>query len=188
MTDQISALLTAADAGSAEANAALFAALYAELHRIARRELGRPGGPSALGATTLLHEAYLDIAGREGPSFPDRACFMAYAARVMRSVIIDHARRRRAVKRGRGFEITDLSTDVVDGVADESSLADVSDALDALAQTDPSLAELVDLKFFCGFSFAEIAAMRHTSERTVQRHWEKARIFLYRTIKSDPLR
>lgn len=138
-----------------------------------------------MGATTLLHEAYLDMAGREGPAFPDRARFMGYAARVMRGLIIDHARNRRAQKRGGQFEITSLATEVAESAVDCRELTRVSEALEELAKVDPPLAEIVDLKFFCGFSFAEIAGMQGVSERTVQRNWEKARIYLHRGIRAD---
>ena len=161
---------------------ALFDTLYSELHRQARRELARQGSLAGLGVTTLLHEAYLTISGREGMVFPDRARFMAYAARVMRGLIIDDIRRRRAQKRGARFEITPLATDQAEHVADVQELTRISDALDELATVDANLAEIVDLKFFCGFSFAEIAAMRGVSERTVQRSWEKGRIYLHRAI------
>lgn len=164
---------------------ARFAALYSELHRIARRELARQGGHGFLGVTTLLHEAYLDMAGRPSPSFPDEARFMGYAARVMRGLIIDHARSGLAAKRGGRFEITSIATDAADATVDVRELMDISDALDALAAIDPSPAEIVDLKFFCGFSFAEIAAMQGTSERTVQRKWERARIFLHRRLRGS---
>ena len=164
---------------------ARFAALYAELHRIAKRELARQGGRGFLGVTTLLHEAYLDMAGRPSPSFPDEARFMGYAARVMRGLIIDHARSGLAAKRGGQFEITSIATDAADATIDVRELMDISDALDALAAIDPSPAEIVDLKFFCGFSFAEIAAMQGTSERTVQRKWERARIFLHRRLRGS---
>jgi RNA polymerase sigma factor (TIGR02999 family) len=181
----ISALLSAAERGDSDAAGALFAALYAELHRLARRELARRGTAVTLGVTTLLHEAYLDIASREGRSFPDRPRFMSYASRVMRGVIIDHARRRQAIKRGGAFELTTLDTAVNDEFAEERTLTQISDALDILSQEEPSLAEVVDLKFFCGFSFPEIATLRGVSERTVQRQWEKARIFLHRTLRAD---
>ena len=154
------------------------ARLYAELHRLARRELNRQG-PGALGVTTLLHEAYLSISGREGTVFVDHARFMAYAARVMRGLIIDDVRRRRSQKRGGLFEITSLGTDHADSVTDPQALILISDALDELAEVEPGLAEIVDLKFFCGFSFAEIAAMRGVSERTIQRNWEKGRLYLH---------
>jgi RNA polymerase sigma factor (TIGR02999 family) len=181
----ISSLIAATEHGDGAAREALFTALYAELHRLARRELARRGGAATLGATTLLHEAYLDIAGRDHTEFPDQARFMGYAARVMRGLIIDHARNRRAVKRGGLFEITSLGADLADNVVSARELTEIGDALDALASVDPPLAEIVDLKFFCGFSFAEIAAMRGTSERTVQRQWDKARIYLRRSLRSD---
>jgi RNA polymerase sigma factor (TIGR02999 family) len=185
MESTISSLMEAADRGDASAADALFSALYSELHRLARQELARHGGPTSLGATTLLHQAYIDIAARDGIQFPDRPRFMGYAARVMRGVIIDHARSRRALKRGGQIEITGIDTSVAGNAVDESELLRISEALDELAKVDPSLAQVVDLKFFCGFSFAEIAAMRGVSERTVQRQWEKARIYLHRDIRGD---
>jgi RNA polymerase sigma factor (TIGR02999 family) len=178
-------LMGAAERGDVAAADALFSVLYAELHRLARRELARPGAAVSLGATTLLHEAYLDMSARDGPSFPDRARFMGYAARVMRGLIIDHARERHAQKRGGLFEMTSLDTDAMENAVDHRELAQISEVLDELGKVEPVLAEIVDLKFFCGFSFAEIAAMRNVSERTVQRNWEKARIYLHRKISAD---
>jgi len=163
----------------------LFSTLYFELHRMAKRELARQWGPPSLSVTTLLHEAYLDISSRDSASFPDQARFMGYAARVMRGLIIDHARSRTATKRGGEFEITSLEIDVAEEVADVKELSSISDALDELGLVEPELAELVDLKFFCGFSFAEIGALQKLSERTVQRRWEKARIYLHRSIRAD---
>lgn len=180
----IAALVAAADRGDRSAAVALFEALYSELHRLARRELARQDAPMSLSATTLLHEAYLDMAEREGPSFPDRARFMGYAARVMRGLIIDHARKQQAQKRGGQFEITSIGTDPGNAV-DDRELSRISQALDELAKAEPALAEVVDLKFFCGFTFAEIAAMKGISERTAQREWEKARIYLHRSIRTE---
>jgi RNA polymerase sigma factor (TIGR02999 family) len=183
----IPCLIASAERGDRSAVDALFAALYTELHRLARHQLARRGGGVTIGPTTLLHEAYLDIAGRDGTEFTERGRFMAYAARVMRGLIVDYARRRQAQKRGGGFEITSVSGEVVDPGADAGELARISDALDELTTVDPELAQLVDLKFFCGFSFAEIAAMRGVSERTVQRHWEKARICLHQMVRDADL-
>jgi len=185
MGSAISSLIDAAERGEGPAKEALFAALYSELHRMAKRELMRHGSNISLSATTLLHEAYLDMAARQGPSFPDRGRFMGYAARVMRGIVIDHARERHAQKRGGLFEITSLDTQTMENAIDHDELVQISDALDELAKVDPALAEMVDLKFFCGFSFVEIAAMRDLSERTVQRNWEKARIYLHRKIRPD---
>jgi RNA polymerase sigma factor (TIGR02999 family) len=177
----LSSLVASFEQGTRGASDNLFATLYHELHRLARRELSRRGGVS-LGATTLLHEAYLDIAGRDGAAFPDRNRFMAYASRVMRGLIIDYARNRHAQKRGGLFEITSLGTEVAEAVPDSRELTRISEALDELATLDPRLAQVVDLKFFCGFSFGEIAAMQSVSERTIQRDWEKARIYLHRAM------
>jgi RNA polymerase sigma factor (TIGR02999 family) len=181
----ISSLIGAAERGDGPASEGLFAALYSELHRLAKRQLARHGSAVTLSTTTLLHQAYLDIAEREGPSFPDRARFMGYAARVMRGLIIDHARNRQAQKRGGQFEITSLENHTDADTADVRELTHISEALDKLAEAEPSLAEIVDLKFFCGFSFAEIAAMQNLSERTVQRKWEKARIYLHRELRTE---
>jgi RNA polymerase sigma factor (TIGR02999 family) len=178
-------LFRAIEQGEESAAAALFAALYAELHQISRRELAKRGAPLSLGATTLLHQAYIEMAAREGPSFPDRPRFLGYAARVMRGLIIDHVRSNLAQKRGGLFEITALPNDAAETAVDHRELERVGAALDALARSDPALAEVVDLRFFCGFSFSEVAAVQGTTERTAQRRWEKARIYLYQSVRAD---
>jgi len=177
-------LIDAVERGDSSAADALFSALYTELRRLAARELGRQGVPLSLSPTTLLHQAHIEIAPREGVSFPDRARFMGYAARVMRGLIIDHVRNRQAQKRGGQFEITSAPADLEHAV-DDRELTRISDALDELAEEDPPLAQIVDLRFFCGFTFAEIAAMKGISDRTARRHWEEARIYLYRKIRSN---
>jgi RNA polymerase sigma factor (TIGR02999 family) len=177
----IADLITAAEAGSPEASRHLFAALYDELHRIAERQLRRGGAELTLGATTLLHEAYLDIAGREGVHFPDRARFLGYAARAMRGLLIDQARRAGAQKRGRALAVT-LTEGAGGSAGPAAELVRLSDALDELAAIEPALAEVVDLHFFCGYALGEIAALRDVSERTVQRDWRKARLLLHRAM------
>lgn len=184
-TAAISSLITAAESGDLAARESLFAALYNELHQMARRELARSGAAGSLGVTTLLHEAYVAMAGRANV-FPDRARFMGYATRVMRGLIIDHARGRHAIKRGGQFELTALDTNIETPAVDHQWLSDLSAALDELATVDPSLAEVVDMKFFCGFSVPEIAAMTATSVRTVHRRWEKARLYLHEYLRSEP--
>jgi RNA polymerase sigma factor (TIGR02999 family) len=177
-------LIEAADRGDRSAADALFTTLYAELHRVSLRELARQGGAVSLGATTLVHQAYIEIAARDGTTFPDRGRFMAYASRVMRGLIIDHARSRNADKRGGQFHITSTNA-ALECPADDRELTRIGAALEELTKIDFSLAEIVDMKFFCGFTFAEIAAMKNVSERTVQRQWEKARIYLHRQISID---
>lgn len=161
---------------------ALFNELYSELHRLAHSALRGQKPFVRLGVTTLLHEAYLTISGKAGLAFADHARFMGYAARVMRGLIIDDVRRQRAQKRGGLFQITSLRTLHVESVADRHTLLRVNDALDELADIEPDLAEVIDLKFFCGLSFAEIAALRGVSERTIQRNWEKGRLYLHQAI------
>jgi RNA polymerase sigma factor (TIGR02999 family) len=160
---------------------ALFASLYAELRQIAERELRRGAGLT-LSATTLLHETYFKVQQRDGIAFPDHARFLAYASRAMRSLVIDYARRRQAQKRGGAFEITSLPTEIPEQVTEVVELERLSAAIDSLAELDPALAQLVDLKFFCGYSLIEIASMRGVSERTAQRDWEKARLLLQRAL------
>jgi len=164
----------------------LFASLYAELHRLAEYNLRKSGGALTLGATTLVHEAYLNVTRHEH-GFADRGHFLAYASRAMRTVVIDYARRRQATKRGRDLEIT-LSGDEPPSAEAErtaAELEELSDALDTLSTIEPALAELVDLHFFCGFTFAEIADARGVSTRTVHRDWRKARLLLHHVLISD---
>lgn len=179
----LSSLIASADAGDRSSADTLFTTLYAELHRLARRQLARNGSDLTLGTTSLLHEAYLDLAGRDGPTFPDRARFMAYAARAMRGLVIDHARHRRAQKRGGDLQRLPLSGDAAGTAFEHEELRRLGDAIDELATIDPPLALAVDLKFFGGFSFAEIAGMHGVSERTVQRQWERARIYLHEALR-----
>lgn len=177
-------LLREAEADLPGGKERLFTALYAELHRMAERQLRASSGVP-ISPTTLLHETYLGIS--RGPAvFADRGRFMGYAARVMRSLIIDFARARRAQKRGAEFHITHLETDAAEQVTacvDDRRLEQLSLALDELAVRDPRLAEVVDLRYFCGLSIAEIAVMRAVSERTVQRDWDKARLFLFHELE-----
>jgi RNA polymerase sigma factor (TIGR02999 family) len=187
VAQELEALIRRADQADREAADKLFAVLYDELHRLAEHNLRRPGSSVTLGTTTLLHEAYLNIAGRENVAFPDRSRFLAYASRAMRGLIIDYARARRARKRGRQFEITLTGDEPSSGPAVETveELERLGDALDELAELEPALAELVDLHFFCGFSFAEIAELRGVSDRTVQREWRKARMLLHHALLQD---
>jgi RNA polymerase sigma factor (TIGR02999 family) len=184
VTPTISTLIAATEAGDRPAADALFSALYGELRELARRQLAGARGLT-LGPTTLLHEAYLNIARREGASFPDRPHFMGYAAKVMRRLVIDHVRTRAAQKRGGAFEIVTLDEDDGARPADDREILAVGEALEELTSLEPPLADVVDLKFFCGFSFGEIAEMRGLSERTVRRQWEKARMFLRHRIQGS---
>jgi len=169
------------DAAESVTHSRLFASLYGELRQLAERQLRRNAG-APVSPTTLLHEAYLGMRGRDAV-FPDRARFIGYAARVMRGLIIDFVRDRRALKRGGDFHITQLPTQLPELDKGEADLSRLSEALDELAARDAKLAELVDLRYFCGYTFDEIAAQRDTSTRTVKRDWEKARALLFLQLK-----
>jgi len=174
-----------AESGDPNAGEKLFVALYDELHRMASRELRRNVAVT-ISPTTLLHETYLNVSGRESAEFVDRQKFMAYAARAMRGLIIDYMRRGNAQKRGGAFEFTSLQ-DGLPIAGEEQGSLDVEhlrEALEALGSVDARLAECVDLKFFCGFSFGDIANLWEVSERTVQRDWDKARLLLSRLIRN----
>lgn len=162
-----------------------FAALYAELHRVAHREARRHGALAQLSTTTVLHEAYLNLAQRDSVEFQDEGHFIAYAARVMRGLVIDQARARGAIKRGGDVHITVLDAETAEELPDAHALQHISDALDDLASLEPELAHVVDLRFFCGFTMEEIAGQRGASVRTVQRQWDKARALLYRAMTTD---
>lgn len=182
--EQLIEAFAAAENGTGSNAQELFPILYRELHRIARRQLYQNAAGQTLGATTLLHEAYMDLRNRSA-TFPDQARFFSYAARAMRGLIIDYVRERRALKRGAGFHLTSLDTQAAEGVAQSDELLPLADALDDLAKVDPALAELVELKFFSGFSFGEIAEMRKVSERTVRRDWQKARLILHDALSDE---
>jgi RNA polymerase sigma factor (TIGR02999 family) len=171
------------DATDVTNNRQLFASLYSDLRRLAERQL-RGNEAMSVSPTTLLHEAYIGMENRDA-HFPDRERFMGYAARVMRGLIVDLVRERRALKRGGAYHITQLPTEVEEFAESATDLARLSDALDALAVREPRLAEVVDLNYFCGFTFDDIALQRGTSLRTVMRDWEKARVILFKELNES---
>jgi RNA polymerase sigma factor (TIGR02999 family) len=170
-------MFRSAEEGDAGSREQLFTLLYNHLHALAQRELRRNANLT-MSPTTLLHETYLNLAERQAGDFPDRARFIVYASRAMRGLLIDYIRSRRAQKRGGSFVITSLPTEVLAESQADDDPEGIAEALEALAEVEPRLAQVVDLKFFCGFSFAEVAGLLGISERTVQRDWDKARILL----------
>jgi RNA polymerase sigma factor (TIGR02999 family) len=173
----VAVLIERADAGDVDAISRLFATLYDELHRLAEREIRRQRGDFTLGATSLLHEAYLGLSASSA-TFPDRSRFFAYAARAMRGLVVDHARRRHAAKRGGEAEITLIGERELAAVGPTPDLEALSEAVAYVHGLDPRLGELIDQHIFCGFTLVELAAMRGVTERTVQRDWQKARLLL----------
>jgi RNA polymerase sigma factor (TIGR02999 family) len=183
MTPTLDAPVTSATDANCSSADTLFVTLYGDLHRLARRELMRRRLPD-LGVTTLLHEAYIAISARKSAVFPHPARFMAYAAQVIRGVSIDNLRARHARKRGAGVHHTTFVGDL-HGVNAPDLPAQINDALDDLATYDAALAEVIELKFFQGLSFGEIAVMKGVSERTIKRQWRRGRLYLHNLLSED---
>ena len=180
---ELPGLVRSAENGNAADRERLFTKLYAELHRIAQSELRR-NSAATISPTTLLHETFLSLSQNESAAFADRGQFLSYASRAMRGLLIDYLRTRQAQKRGGQFEITSLPTELSQA-AEDIEMQRLGAALDALAQVDARLAECVDLKFFCGFSNADIAEFWQVSVRTVAREWDKARVLLQRLMTDE---
>lgn len=175
----ITQLLQAARLGDRAAADRVVAQLYAELQRIARRQVRRAGELTMLDTTALVHEAWLRLSGNEGKDFPDRRHFLAYAAQAMRSVVIDLVRARQAERRGGGQEHLTLNTAIAELTPQgDDDVLRVHEALDELAQLEPRLAQVVEMRYFGGLLEQEIAEALGVTERTVQRDWQKARLFL----------
>jgi RNA polymerase sigma factor (TIGR02999 family) len=178
---EVTRLLQRLRAGDADARERLFPLVYEELRQVARRALRRERPDHTLRPTELVHEAFLKLGAAEGP-WQDRAHFLGVAARAMRQILVDHARRRLAGKRGGGMVPTtleDIGSD--EGLPPEEVLA-LDAALDRLEQMDARLRSLVEYRFFGGLSDREIAELLQVSERTVNRDWAKARAWLHKEV------
>jgi RNA polymerase sigma factor (TIGR02999 family) len=177
--NQLTELLAQLRAGDPEARNALFAAAYSELHRLARSRLRDGGRNTVLDTTCLVHEAYLRFVSAGELRAEDRRAFFAYASQVMRSVIVNSVRERIAQKRGGQWRPLTLSTQLpVNAAGDEETILRMHEALEALEQADPRLAEVAQMRYFGGYSEQEIAETLDITERTVRRDWEKARLLL----------
>ena len=180
---QLTQLLASARLGDQEAAGAAFSLLYEELRRLARAKLRQHQAMTLLDTTSLLHESYLKLVGASSLPVEDRHHFFTYAARVMRSVIVDFARARRAERRGGEADHVVLDTILSDKIgAPENDVLRVHEALEVLAQADGRLAQVVEMRYFGGLSEAEIAETLGLTERTVRRDWEKARLLLARAM------
>jgi RNA polymerase sigma factor (TIGR02999 family) len=185
----ITRLLQQAAAGDRSALDQIYAALYPELKRVARSRLRQQGRGDSMGTTTLLHESFIRLVNARDLRLEDRRHFFAYAARTMRNIIIDSAREHLAERRGGGARHETLGGDAALQVADTSSseeLIRVSEALLSLEAVDPELAELVDMRYFGGYTEVEIAELQGVTERTVRRRWDKARAWLYVALNDTP--
>lgn len=188
-TTALTTLLEAARRGERSAADELFRRLYDDLKRLARAQLGRSGRRSGdtLDTTVLVHEAYLRLVPPAELAAEDRSHFLNLAARVMRHVVIDFARRRGAEKRGGGLRVSwpegfDPAAEDALGPADLMAL---DTAMARLEAESPRLARLVDLRFFAGLKLEEIAVLLGVSDRTLKRDWRRARAFLWAELRGD---
>jgi RNA polymerase sigma factor (TIGR02999 family) len=179
-------LLQLAAQGERGALDQVFAALYPELRKIARARLRAQGGVAHLDTTALVHESFLRLVDAAELVLTDRKHFFTYAAKTMRNIIIDFAREQLAERRGGGAAPLQLDTLLANEVPagnGETTLIRINDALLSLEAVDPQLAQVVEMRYFAGYSEAEVAELLGSSERTVRRQWEKARAFLLATLQ-----
>ncbi len=181
----ITMLIERANLGDAQAMNAIFAALYPELHGLARARLRRNAPFTLLDTTALLHESYLRLVKLGELKVENRGHFLAYAARTMRSVVVDFARQRLAERRGGGQPNLPLDTDIGANAthSGEEEIVRVHDALLELADVDPRLVRVVEMRYFGGLTENEVGAALGVTERTVRRDWEKARLLLALALK-----
>lgn len=182
-THDITALLLAWRRGDREAPDRLFDLAYAELRRIAHRQLGRERADHTLGTTALVHEAYLKLVDHTRAVLVDRAHFFAVAARVMRRILVDYARRYRALKRGGASPRVSLSGAEIPAEQRAATLVALDEALVRLADVDPRLAQVVECRFFAGLTEQETAQALEVTERTIRRDWVKAKGWLTHELR-----
>jgi RNA polymerase sigma factor (TIGR02999 family) len=177
--ERLTVLLARLSAGDRSARDALFAAVYPELKRLAHARLHGGGRNTVLDTTALVHESYLRLVQTGALAFDDRRAFFGYASRVMRSVFVDSARARLAERRGGQAEKVTLDGAPADEAArHDEHVLQVHDALEQLEQADARAAQMVEMRYFGGYTDREIADTLGLTERTVQRDWEKARLLL----------
>jgi len=183
----ITELVRAAGDGSAAALHSLFDVVYAELKRLARRQLGNVANPT-INTTGLVHEAYLKLTRAETLKLKDRGHFFAIAAKAMHQIVVDHARRRLAEKRGGALaQVTEIDDEIDANALDPETLINLHAALERLHALEPALSELVELRFFAGLSVEQVAELREVSTRTVLRDWRRARAFLFDSVHAAQL-
>ena len=181
---EITELIRRVHAGDAASRDQLFAVAYAELRKLAHARLRDGGRNTVLDTTALVHESYLKFLNGGQLRAEDRRAFFAYASSVMRSIIIDTVRERQAQRRGGGAAKLTLSTHLLEAAdGADADVLRVHEALDVLAQAEPRLAQVVEMRYFGGYTESEIGETLGLTERTVRRDWEKARLLLLALLR-----
>lgn len=178
----VTQILARVRAGDVDAGSELLPLVYEELRGMARGQLARERKDHTLQATALLHEAWLKLGNLKGAAPTDRAHFLAIAARTMRQILVDHARRKKAGKRGEGWDRVTLDVALDQLQREELDLVALDEALEALATKDARKARVVELRFFAGLKTAEVALILGVSERTVEGDWYVARAWLHKAL------
>ena len=165
--------------GDPKAAAELFPTLYEELRRLAAQKMAKEAAGHTLQPTALVHEAWMRLGGSDAPTFQNRAHFFGAAAEAMRRILIEHARRRQAAKRGAGVEVVDLDgLEISSPLADDDQLLALNEALEKFSAVDERKAELVKLRYFVGLNFEETAAALGIAVPTAKQWWAYARAWL----------
>ena len=175
--------------GDDEAFDELVSIAYDELRRVARGQLVRQGMPGTLSPTSLVHEVYVQLRDERGVDWQDRGHFFAISARAMRRILVDHARRRGAKKRGDGmpvFALTDIDPAIDQAATHADRILAIDQAVTALGRVQGRLAQLVECRYFAGLTEEETAEALGVSVRTVQRDWIRARAWLLKTLADSP--
>jgi RNA polymerase sigma factor (TIGR02999 family) len=181
---ELTQLLEAMRAGDSGAIDEVFTLTYRELHEMAHQRLHRSNRVTSLDTTALVHECYLRLVRLGQLQTRDRSHFLGYAARVMRSIVVDFVRQRLAKRRGGDELRVTLGTDIRESTAvSEEQIMQVDEALQELAVLDPRLVEVVEMRYFAGFTVEQIAESRGVTTRTIRRDWEKARLLLYAALQ-----
>jgi RNA polymerase sigma factor (TIGR02999 family) len=182
--EPLTVTLRAAHAGDREAANRAYAALYPELLRIARARLRRHQPNTLLDTQALVHESFVRFVAADKIGIDDRKHFFTYAAKTMRNIVIDFARRRQAERHGGAAEHVTLDTHLLGQGHEETSVIDIDNALRELEALDPALAQVVEMRYFGGYTEVEIADALDLTERTVRRDWDKARMMLLEMLQS----
>jgi RNA polymerase sigma-70 factor (ECF subfamily) len=176
---QLTDLLTRWSAGDDRALSQLTPLVYDELRRIAHRHMGGQRPDHTLQTTALVNEAYLRLADQTNPRWQDRAHFFAVAARAMRQIVVDYARSQQSQKRGGGLLRIELDEAAIVSPEQSKEIVDLHEALERLATLDARKAQVVELKYFGGLNYDEMAEVLKISRITVRRDWEFAKLWLY---------
>ena len=182
---EVTAALIDASGGDREAAAQLWDLTYDELRRIAQRMLRSERADHTLSGTALVHEAFVRLVDQDRVQWQDRAHFFAVAAQACRRILIDHARKHRAQKRGGGRARVTLERVQIEADRTSEDLLDLHEALERLEKLNERLSKIVEYRYFGGLSEAEIGDVLGISERTVRRDWVKARSWLYNELQAN---